>query len=402
MKHTLAYDIVIIGAGIIGLTLANLLRNSGLSIAIVDQKLPTKTAQLTSYNLRVSAITPASQKILQTIGVWEIIKTQRVSPFHKMLVWDALSSGSIQFDSAEIASSILGYIVENSLIHTALYENLLNTANVNFIVPATLQRLELKSESAQFFLNNDTQLYTHLVVGADGAESHVRALANIELRNWSYEQTAIVATVQTEKIHQQTAWQIFLPTGPLAFLPLAEANLCSIVWSTSAEQAKYLQAINAEEFNQVLAKAFNYRLGQVQVKSERLSYPLLMRHAKNYVLPHLALIGDAAHTIHPLAGQGMNLGFADAEYLAQVILNAHGKKRAIGGLHTLRAYERVRKSENSLMLGTVEVLKHLFSNEVLPLQKLREFGMNTTNNIQWIKNFLMNKAIGKNVINNSL
>ena len=400
MKHLSAYDVVIIGAGIIGLTLGNLLRNSGLSIAIVDQKLPTKITQLAFYDLRVSAITPASQKLLQTIGVWEIIKNQRVSPFHKMLVWDALSSGNIQFDSAEIASSTLGYIVENSLIQTALYENLLTADHINFIVPASLQHLTLKPDSAQIFLNNDTQIETQLVVGADGAESQVRAMANIKLQTWSYEQTAIVATIQSEKNHQQTAWQIFLPTGPLAFLPLAEANLCSVVWSTSAEQAKYLQTITTEEFNQVLAKAFNHRLGQVQVKSERLLFPLMMRHAKNYVLPHMALIGDTAHTIHPLAGQGMNLGFADAEHLAKVILNAHRKKRAIGGLHTLRAYERVRKSENSLMLGTVEVLKRLFSNEILPLQKLREVGMNATDNVQWIKNLLMTKAIGKNVINN--
>lgn len=388
------YDVVVVGGGMVGLTMACLLGDSNLQVAVIDARMPSTTWNKDEYELRVSAITPASQKIFQTINAWSAMQAERVSQFHKMHVWDAASDGEIDFDGAALGEQTLGYIIENRVMQKALFEQLKSYSNITFICPAKLIALEITETHASLKLDNNQNLTTQLIIGADGAESKVRKLTDIEIDTQDYAHTALVATVRTEKSHQETAWQRFLPTGPLAFLPLSDPNFCSIVWSTSQQQAEALQKMPEKEFCKNLAINFAYHLGKIESASECAIFPLRMRHVKNYVQPHLALIGDAAHTIHPLAGQGVNMGIADAQCLAEIILTAHEKKRSIGALHTLRRFERERKGENLKMFAAVDSLKKLFANETMSMQWLRGVGLNTTNKIDFLKNYLMRCAMG--------
>jgi 2-octaprenylphenol hydroxylase len=239
------------------------------------------------------------------------------------------------------------------------------------------------------------QFKTKLVIAADGANSVIRDLANIELNTWEYHHTAIVSTVTFELSHQNTAWQCFLANGPLAFLPLKEENVCSIVWSTTPNHAKELLELNDKEFCLQLTKAFESRLGNIVEATKRFHFPLRMRHAKNYVKNNLVLIGDSAHTIHPLAGQGVNLGLSDAKVLAGVILEALQKNRDYSALHTLRKYERARKTNNVTMLAGIEMIKRLFCSESLLAKKVRGFGLSNVNRLTHLKNFFASYAMGK-------
>lgn len=396
-KQVSNYDIILVGAGIVGLTLARMLANSPLKIAMVDKYLSDINPQNNNDNvdLRVSALSCASQRILQNLNIWPaIVQTERVSPFRKMHVWDAKGGGSIDFDCAEAGEKSLGYIIENRIIQTALLAALKQYSNVEIICPAELHRCETDKNHITVFLTEDRKLTSQLVIGADGAESRVRQLADIELSQHSYGHTALVANVRTSLSHQETAWQRFLPTGPLAFLPLTDPYYCSIVWSTDPKEAERLLQLPEADFKKALAEAFVYRLGSIEQISQRVIFPLHMRHAKHYVKSNIALVGDAAHTIHPLAGQGLNLGLLDAASLAEVILDAHNKKRSIGALHTLRRYERWRRGENLAMLSVVEGLKQLFSAEAAPIQNLRSMGLDFVNKATPIKNYLMQRAMG--------
>lgn len=405
------YDIAIVGSGIVGLTLAAALKESSLRIAIIDRAAPTDTGLGNEYDLRVSAITCASQKIFSALGLWSAIATQRISPFRKIRVWDTKTASQLDFDSADVGAAELGYIIENSVIHKALYEQLRACPNIDFLFNAELQALQINSTEVLLAFETDQSrvgkaqdvhqpntaninLTAKLVVGADGAESRVRTLANIDIKTHDYAHTALVATVRTAKPHQATAWQHFMPNGVLAFLPLSDPHTCSIVWSTQPAEATRLLAMNDTDFALELIKTFNYRLGDVVTLSKRLHFPLRMRHAKKYCLPRLALIGDAAHTIHPLAGQGVNLGILDAICLAETILAARKNKRAFDSITTLRRYERWRKGENLIMLAMVDGLKKLFADEGKLLTHMRSMGLNLTNNCMPIKNYFMQRAMG--------
>lgn len=389
------YDIIIVGSGMVGLTMACLLGDSPLRVAVLDVQTPATTWNNNTYDLRVSAITPFSQKIFQKIDAWSAIQAERVSAFHKMHVWDAASDGVLDFDSAEVGVTQLGWIIENRVMQKALFERLKHYSNINFICPFQLETLEFSSEKVYVGALHTAPISAQLLIAADGAESKVRKLANIAIKTHSYAHTALVATVRTEKTHEETAWQKFLTTGPLAFLPLSDPNYCSIVWSTSQQHAEELKQLNEKEFCKTLAVNFGYQLGKIESASECAAFPLRMRHAKNYVQDNLVLMGDAAHTIHPLAGQGVNMGIADASCLAQIILNAHAKKRDIASLYTLRPYERERKAENLKMLTVVDVLKKLFANESMSIQWLRGLGLKLTNKSGFIKNYLMRSAMGE-------
>lgn len=380
------YDIVIVGAGIPGLTLASQLANTALTIAVVDKQLPILNPDELAA-LRVSAITPASKKILANLDLWQT----DISAFTKMHVWTPEGS-YLDFSSVEVGEPALGYIIPNHLIQTSLYQSLKNSQNINFIT-GQLQSIHPSDDGVT--ITTDTAVFNAaLLIGADGANSLVRKLNNIDLVEQDYHHNAIVATVKTELPHQQTAWQCFLPTGPLAFLPLLEAHTASIVWSTNPAEAERLLQLNDEMFRAELAKAFSYRLGSVSEISQRLSFPLHRRHAKQYVTVNVALIGDAAHTIHPLAGQGLNLGILDANCLAKIILSAHQQKRKINSLVTLRKYERARKADNALMFSVVDGIKRLFDVSGKSIKLIRNTGMSLVNNLEPIKRFLIKQAIG--------
>lgn len=391
----LHYDIVIVGGGMVGSALACALGESALKIAVIEGRKPDFDWPEDNYDIRVSAITRASQRLFEKLAVWEAIRAQRVSPYNEMYVWDATGDGSIHFDCADIGEPNLGHIIENRVISKALTERTEQFDNIDLFCPATPHRLLLHMDHAQLELDDGIIIESGLLVGADGGNSWVRQQAGIQVDTRTYNQQALVTTVKTELYHQDTAWQRFLPTGPLAFLPLTD-GYSSIVWSTTPEQANELLELDDAEFKATLADAFEHQLGEITEVGPRAAFPLKGQHAKHYVKPHLALVGDAAHTIHPLAGQGVNLGFADIIQLAQVILEDNNNRKATGSYKSLRRYERARRGDNLMMLESMGAFKNLFSNDSPALSQLRNVGLNITDKLVPAKQLFMRHAMGLN------
>jgi 2-polyprenylphenol 6-hydroxylase len=386
------YDVVIVGAGIVGATLACALAVSKLRIAIIEHELPV-SAPTGDYDLRVSAISPGSRVILDGVGALAGMAEERICPVDEMHVWDAGGTGAIHFDSADIGEPHLAYIIENNAIRAALTKRIGRYSNVRLCCPRDVDTIDVTDSRVELRLTDGTQVSARVVVGADGPRSRVRQQAGIDLTAWGYAQQGIVATVATEQSHANTAWQRFLPTGPLAFLPLADGR-CSIVWSVDSEQADILLAHDDREFVEALATAFGDRLGAIVSTSKRIAFPLQRAHAKRYVDSRIALIGDAAHTVHPLAGQGVNLGLMDAAVLAEVLLEADGAGRDVGSVSVLRRYERWRKGDNLAMLAVTDGLKRLFGNSTEAMARVRNLGLDVTDSIRPVKNMFMRRAAG--------
>ncbi len=387
------YDVVIVGGGMVGAVLACALGDSVLRVALLEETPLERIQPDADIGLRVSAITRASQRIFAAVGAWERMQAWRVSPFREMRVWDAAGSGQICFDSAALGEPLLGWIIENRVIQAALLERARQFSNIELLCPVAPALAGFYPEQAHLQLQDGRELYAQLLVGADGAESKVRHWAKVDVGGWGYGQRAVVAVVRTEESHRETAWQRFLPTGPLAFLPLHDGR-CSIVWSTTPAQAEQLLALDETSFALELAEAFEWRLGGITEVGPRGAFPLRLQHAHEYVKPRAALIGDAAHVAHPLAGQGVNLGLLDAAALAEVLLEAVKDGRDIGALKVLRRYERWRKGENLLMLGLLDGFKRLFGSSWPPLQWARNIGLNLTDAVEPLKNLLARRAMG--------
>ncbi|MBI3570359.1 MAG: UbiH/UbiF/VisC/COQ6 family ubiquinone biosynthesis hydroxylase [Gammaproteobacteria bacterium] len=386
------YDVVIAGGGMVGAALGCALGDSGLKVAVLDQRVP-EPPPAQGYDLRVSAVTLASVAIFQAVGVWETIK-HRVAPVREMKVWDATGNGSIHFDAAEMGEPCLAYIIENSLMQSALIERLHHFTNVHYLCPVEIDALELSPDAAMPTLKDGRRLNTRLLVGADGAQSRVRELAGIERHRHPLNQSSIVTTVATEKPHVDTARQRFLPTGPLAFLPLPEPHTCSIVWSADTPRADVLMALDDVAFLAELQQALGDDFGRIQSIGPRAVFPLTLSHAKSYVAERLALIGDAAHTVHPLAGQGVNLGYLDAATLAEVLLDAVAEKKDIGTTRVLRRFERWRKGDNMATVSITGGFRYLFSNDLPGVRELRNIGLSLTDAATPIKNLIMRRASG--------
>lgn len=388
------YDLLIAGGGMVGSALACALGDADLKIAVLEGAPLERIRPGATLDSRVSAISHASQRIFSAVGAWDGMTAWRVSPFRDMRVWDATGFGRIHFDSTAIGEALLGWILENRVIQFALLERAQQLPTVELLCPAMLETVQRLDEGRwRVRLNDGRELTTRLLVGADGAESKVRQLAGIKTSGWGYGQKAVVANVRTAEPHQETAWQRFLPTGPLAFLPLADGR-CSIVWATLPEQADALLALNESAFVRVLAEAFDRRLGAIVEVGPRAAFPLRLQHTHAYVQTGLALIGDAAHVIHPLAGQGVNLGLLDAATLAEVILDAVAAGHDFGSLKTLRRYERWRKGDNLLMMGVMDGFKRLFGTSLPPARLLRNIGLNLTDAAGPLKNLIARRAMG--------
>jgi len=387
------YDLIIAGGGMVGSALACALGGAGFSVALVETREPPRSWPPQEVDLRVSALTRASQHILENLRVWERMCSLRVSPYREMRVWDATGSGSIHFDSALIGEPDLGHIVENRVTQLALWERLEQLRTVSLLCPAILTALEREPQGPRVTLQDGRQLRARLLVAADGANSRVRGLAGIAVRGWGYDQDAVVATVRPERHHGDTAWQRFMPSGPLAFLPINDGR-CSIVWSTSPEHAKQLVALEPEAFCEAVGGASGYALGEIIETGPRASFPLRLQHALHYVQPGLALVGDAAHAIHPLAGQGVNLGFLDAATLAEELTEARRASRDIGSYGVLRRYERTRKGDNLMMLAAMDGFKRLFGNDLAPLRLVRNLGLRLTDSTGPVKQLIMQRALG--------
>ncbi|KFN19672.1 FAD-dependent 2-octaprenylphenol hydroxylase [Aeromonas bestiarum] len=386
-------DMVIVGGGMVGLGLAAALKQSGLKIAIVEGQLPDPALGNAPDN-RVSALSLASQRILQQVGAWAGIEARRLQPYEKMQVWEQDSFGQIGFDAASLRQGALGHIVENRVIQLALLEVIADADNIQLLSPARAASLQSGEAGSLLLLDDGRALSAKLVVAADGAHSWVRRQADIPLTSWDYGHHALVATVRCAEAHEAVARQIFTPDGPLAFLPLWQPDLCSIVWSVPASRAEALCACDDEQFNRQLTTAFDGRLGLCKVEGARSAIPLTARYARDFARERLVLVGDAAHTIHPLAGQGVNLGLLDAAALAEQIVQTHRAGGDIGLLANLRSYERWRKSEAARMLAAMEGLKRLFSG-ANPLKKLvRGVGLCAFDALAPLKQGVIRAAMG--------
>ncbi|MGK0441126.1 MAG: 2-octaprenylphenol hydroxylase [Pseudohongiellaceae bacterium] len=407
------FDVIVVGAGLAGCALVCALAQGDktLRIALVEARplivdVPDFENKVDNFDPRVSALTLASQKLLQDMSVWSHIK--RLAPYQKMHVWDADGTGAVDFDARDVNQPALGHIVENRLTQSALITQLQQQANVQCFNPAKVISMSgitinNNEEHRLLSLEDGRQLSAPLVVAADGAQSKLRELAGFDMREWDYHHHAIVATVQTEKSHQATAWQRFMPEGPLAFLPLQnvlnensreEKFFCSIVWSALPGYADQLMALDNQAFCQQLTRAFEGKLGNILAVSKRFSFPLRQRHAINYVQPGLALIGDAAHTIHPLAGQGINLGFGDVAVLSEEILRARARSLNLSDFSILKRYQRRRKADNLSMMAAMDGFKRLFAEPNLMVRWARNCGMHGFNRSLAAKRLVMRSAMG--------
>ncbi|CAM6301846.1 FAD-dependent 2-octaprenylphenol hydroxylase [Citrobacter sedlakii] len=389
-------DVAIVGGGMVGLAVACGLQGSGLRVAVLEQREPQPLAADAAPALRVSAINAASEKLLSRLGVWSEIVSHRVSCYHGMEVWDKDSFGRITFDDKSMGYSHLGHIVENAVIHDALWQKARQSSDITLLAPAELQQVAWGENEAFLTLKDGTMLTARLVIGADGAHSWLRNKADIPLTFWDYRHHALVATIRTEEAHGAVARQVFHGDGILAFLPLSDPHLCSIVWSLSPEEAERMQHADEAAFNQALTIAFDNCLGLCRVESERQAFPLTGRYARQFAAHRLALVGDAAHTIHPLAGQGVNLGFMDAAELIEELKRLHRQGKDIGQYLYLRRYERSRKHSAALMLAGMQGFRELFAGENPAKKLLRDIGLKLADTLPGVKPQLIRQAMGLN------
>ena len=393
------YDLIVVGAGMVGSALACALADSGLRLALLDaqplQPLP-EPASGSGYDPRVSALSAASEQILRALGAWQLIPAARRCAYRHMCVWDAEGTGEVQFDAHALSEPRLGHIVENWQVQNALL-SVLQSSSIELLGASRVRGLVREEDGWRLNLEDGRQLQAPLVLGADGARSQLRELAGFAMREWDYLHHAVVTTVELSEPHQDTAWQRFLPSGPLAFLPLPSRDgkhYCSIVWSLLPEAAEQVMALDDKAFCTALGEALECRLGPVLAADRRVCIPLRQRHAKRYVMPGLALLGDAAHSIHPLAGQGVNLGFLDAAQLAEVLLAARERGENIADLAVLERYERARMGNNLAVMAAMEGFERLFHADALPLRWLRNTGMQLFEHAPRLKAGVMRQAMG--------
>jgi 2-octaprenylphenol hydroxylase len=405
------YDLIIVGAGLVGATLAASIAshssNQNIKIAVIDQGAAPEIAPLTkaspAFDPRVVALTQDSIKLFESIGAWSTIESMRACPYRFMRVWDNEGTGEISFDASELSQPQLGVIVENRILLSAVLAVLARLDNITLLRGESVSELAAQANnennnkcSKRITLNNGQILQASLVIAADGAHSKIRELAGLKVRSWSYQQKAIVTTVKTENSHQDTAWQNFLVTGPLAFLPLDHVSkqYCSIVWSLDNTEADRLMALPDDKFKVELARAFQNRLGAIEHIDKRFCFPLTQTHAVSYIAPQIALVGDAAHAIHPLAGQGVNLGLLDAAALAAEITRASERCLPLSDESILRRYQRARKQNNLQLMALMESFKRLFGTKNLSVRWLRNTGIKKINKLTPVKKWLAKKAMG--------
>ncbi len=390
MSPTQAFDAVVVGGGVAGLAAAALLARSQARVCVLTPELGA-APPAGPFELRNYAITPASRRVLQAAGAWDMLAGERLGAFDAIEVWDAGSSGAVSFAPPAAHEGPMGWIVEHRNLVTAL-AGAARGAGVT-IMEQSLAGLEIGQPSTLRLADGGT-LSARLVIGADGRESFVRQAVGLGFERTPYDHRAIVANVVTSVPHGRIARQRFLASGPLAFLPLPDARACSIVWSCTPELAAEIEAADDAAFMQRLAEAFDRRLGDIRDTSPRLAFALERAQATEWTHGNCVLLGDAAHVVHPLAGQGLNLGLMDVAALVECV-GAPGSERQWPAPAALRRYERWRKSEAQELLAMTDALKRVFAHDALPWRGLRGLGMRLTDSVAPIKTWLAARAMGE-------
>jgi len=389
-------DVLISGGGMVGLPLGLALAQGGLKTVVLDAA-PAAKVLAPTFDGRVSALAYASVRMLGALGVWEDL-APHAQPIREILVTDgqagkSASPFSLHFDAQEVGADSLGHIAENRHIRAALFQAVERCANLELLAPASVKTLTAEGGGATALLADGEEISAGLVIAADGRESLLRAQMGIQIIGWSYPQTGIVATVEHERPHNGVAYEHFLPSGPFAILPMT-GNRSSLVWTEAKTKAPALLALDEAGFNAELARRFGAHLGATKSAGPRWSYPLSFHLVRDFVKPRFALAGDCAHGIHPIAGQGLNLGLKDAAALAEVLLDAARLGRDIGALDTLKRYERWRRFDSFALAASTDALNRLFSNDIAPLRHLRDLGLGIVDSIGPARRFFMRHAGG--------
>ncbi|HET7065567.1 MAG TPA: UbiH/UbiF/VisC/COQ6 family ubiquinone biosynthesis hydroxylase [Rudaea sp.] len=394
MNRRIGHDVAIVGAGMVGAALALSLSRASFDVVVVEPRPPSPWHAEDDVDLRVVALAPSSVDLFGRLDVWTSIAAARACPYRHMQVWDALAPGQLRFDAADQGIAALGHIVENRLIQHTLWRALEADPHITLRCPAQVTATEVDDERHTLVLGDDSRIAARLVVAADGGDSALRKMAGIETRDRDYRQRAIVAHVATERPHEDTAWQRFLPGATLAFLPLSDGR-SSIVWSVPEAEASRLLALDEGAFCTELGASFDFRLGVIRATTARAAFPLRLRLAERYLAPRFTLIGDAAHVVHPLAGQGVNLGLRDAIELARVLVEARDAKRDFAGSTALRQFERRRRSDNALSAHAFDAIQRVFASEAMPLAALRGVALTVVDRIGPLKQLFAAHAAGR-------
>ena len=405
------YDVVIVGGGMVGAMLAALLaQHTDLKLAVLEQRQPApfEPGSTPGYDIRVSALSIATKRMLESAGAWQGILSRRACEYREMLVWDGEESGRTHFKAEDIGAQALGYIVENRVVQLALLDSIVQNDKVDMYCPAHIKAIKPNSDYIEIGFSEsagdlnaqarnaavaERSISTRLLIGADGAHSSVRELSGISMQRYAYDHHALVATVQTALPQQQITWQRFVPTGPQAFLPLC-GSTASMVWYHSEEEVMRLKSLNDVDFINEMQIAFPQRLGGIEAVQNRASFPIVKAHADTYIGQRTALIGDAAHTVHPLAGQGVNLGMMDASAIAELIMEADSSGKDIGAHRLLRRYERWRRSDNAVMMSVLDGFYHAFKPQPSPIRRMRSAALSVADSAGPLKHFVMRYAMG--------
>lgn len=393
-------DILVVGAGMVGWSAALAMAKKGFRVGLIEKKRQSDftsmqdfTSDLRPYDTKVVALSRATERFFEGLGIWERIQNSRFASYERMFIWDSVADGNITFSASDFYEYNLGYIVEQNVILHALWHAGHEQSSLSLYEGATITNIAFFQEEVRVTLDSGVELKTRLLIGADGAHSFIRRYYHIPTVSWEYNQSAIIAMVCGTKPHNRTAFQRFAPDGPLALLPLVDQHQASIVWTTTPERALYLSQMEETAFSSLLQREVDQVMGEMQLQSARSIFPLQAQHAQRYFGERMVLVGDAAHTLHPLAGLGVNLGFKDVFVLAKILSEAQKQGRPFYARRILQRYERERKLHNRLVIYAMEALKRGFGSRAFLVEQWRNRALNWVDSRAFFKQIFVKMAL---------